>query len=104
MNLKMYQRRGFAQTLVATLLLILVCQIEKFKYLFVPETGNIRMLGNFGLLLALGMLLRWRYVRVFVGILICIALLALSYVPLPSQEFFLQHRALMFVLTLIIYF
>jgi hypothetical protein len=104
MNLKMYQRAGFTQTLVAALLLVLVCQISRFKYLFVPETGNIRILGNFGLLLALGMLLRWRYVRVMVGILMCPALLMLSYGASPSQEFFLSYLALMFVVGLIIYF
>ncbi|HEV8513716.1 MAG TPA: hypothetical protein VGQ59_10585, partial [Cyclobacteriaceae bacterium] len=66
MNLKLYRRTGFTQTLVAALLLALVCQISKFKFLFVPETGNIKIMGDFGLLLALGMLLRLRYVRAFV--------------------------------------
>ncbi len=64
MNTKFIQQKGFIPTLLASILLIFISEIQHYaKDYFVTETGNFKILGGLGLILAIGLLLKWRYFR-----------------------------------------
>ncbi len=64
MKIKFIEQKGFIPTLMASLLLIFVSTVNNYaKEYFVPETGHFKLLGGLGLVLAIGLLLRWRYFR-----------------------------------------
>lgn len=106
MIVKMYQRTGFTQTMVAASLVTLVSLITYVKKdLFVHETGNVQIFGGAGLLFATGMLLRWRYVRTILGVSVCFSLSGLILITAfgSSQEFLVPRVVLMLTLALIGY-
>jgi hypothetical protein len=108
MTVKMYQRAGFTQTTIAALLVTLVSLINYLdKDLYVHETGNIKIFGGAGLLLATGLLLRWRYVRIILGILASISLFGLILITVTtigsSVDFVVPRIILLSMLAFIAY-
>lgn len=78
MNEKFYQQKGFYQTLLTSILIISISLITQYKKtLFVQETGNFKIYGSLGMLLAVGLLLKWKFVREILGVLSLIVLLQL---------------------------
>ncbi len=64
MKIKFIEQKGFIPTLIASILLIFISTVHNYaKDYFVPETGNFKLLGGLGLVLAVGLLLKWKYVR-----------------------------------------
>ncbi|MCW3789150.1 hypothetical protein [Plebeiibacterium sediminum] len=64
MKTKFIQQKGFLLTLLASILLVLITEVNNYaKEYFVTETGNFKILGGLGLILAIGLLLKWKYFR-----------------------------------------
>ncbi len=92
MKTKFIQQKGFLLTLLASILLILISEVNNYaKEYFVHETGNFKILGGLGLILAIGLLLKWRYFRqisavisgFLMGIVVLIGIFAESQFYLP---------------------
>ncbi|MGC1239946.1 MAG: hypothetical protein WA874_00085 [Chryseosolibacter sp.] len=80
MQPKIYQQNGFYHTLLVVVLVTAVALVTHFrKDLFVHETGNIRMFGSLGIVLAFGLFLKWRNAReillVFSAVILVILIL-----------------------------
>jgi len=106
MKEKFYQRKGFLPTLFTTVLIIAVAVItDHYKTLFVHETGNIKIFGGLGILLAFGLLLRWKYVRQILGVFALIATTGITFhIFNVDKEFILSTFILLGGLILISYF
>lgn len=106
MKEKLYQRKGFVPTLLTTILIIAIAIITKqFKTLFVHESGNLKVFGVLGILLAIGLLLRWKYVRQILGVIVLLVTALISYrIFNVEQEFLLSHSILLASLIVIFYF
>lgn len=105
MKNKFYQEKGFYHTLLATILVISITLITEYKKtLFVHETGNIKLLGGLGALLAIGLLLKWKYVREILGTLVLMVLFAVIFIMVgTTKEFLLAYSILLTALILIVY-
>lgn len=97
---KFYQQKGFWITLLTAILIVSVKLLTSFKYtLFVEEDGSFSMFGNGGILLAAGLLLKWKHIRkilivsVFFGLCICI-----GYAFNPDSPYHLNYMLLGIVL------
>jgi hypothetical protein len=52
-------------TLLAAMIIISIVTVTAYqKALFIHETGNIKIFGSLGIVLAIGLVLKWKYVRV----------------------------------------
>lgn len=106
MKEKFYQRKGFIPTLITAILISAVAIITKqFKTLFVPESGNLKIFGGLGILLAIGLLLRWKYVRQILGVIVLLATAGVGFLAFNvNNEFLLSHLILLVSLIVILYF
>jgi len=106
MKVKFYQQEGFFTTLITSVLIILIAIItEHFQSLFVPETGRLKLFGDVGIILAVGLLLKWKYVRQILGVLVLIATFGLLFIVTnASSEYLLSQSILLIALALITYF
>jgi hypothetical protein len=106
MKEKFYQKKGFYQSLFTSVLIIAIAVItDRFKTLFVPETGNLKLFGGIGIILALGLLLKWKYVRQILAVLVLIALFAMIFILInTSSEFILNQSILLIALAVASYF
>ncbi len=96
MKQKIYQQEGFLVTFIVALLVISISLItEHSQSLFVHETGNIRYFGSFGIILSIGLLLKWRYARIILGFLTLLALIITILILVKTeQEFLLAYTIL----------
>ena len=70
MNLKFYQQKGFKATLCAAIILIAIPIVtDLYKEYFVSETGHFKIMGGLSIILAIGLLAKWKFVRHIAGIL-----------------------------------
>ncbi|MDQ1771442.1 hypothetical protein GQR60_09980 [Labilibaculum sp. A4] len=70
MNLKFYQQKGFKATLCAAIILIAIPIVtDVYKESFVSETGHFKIMGGLSIILAIGLLAKWKFVRHIAGIL-----------------------------------
>jgi len=106
MKEKFYLRKGFYSTLFTSILIIAVDIITGYyKTLFVHETGNIKIFGGLGIILALGLLLRWKYTRKILGFIALIATTGIAFhIFNVDKEFILSTSILLGGLILISYF
>ncbi len=103
MKTKFIKQKGFLLTLLASILLILISEVNNYaKEYFVPETGNFKILGGLGLVLAIGLLLKWRYFRqisaVISGFLMGVAVI---FGIFAGSQFFLSYIILATTLLLL---
>ena len=105
MKPKFYQEKGFYLTLLTSTFIILVAFVtEYYKYLFVHETGNIKIVGSIGVLLAIGLLFKVRYTRQLLAIIIMFAIFAVVFMMMNlGKEFLLAYSILLLVLGFVEY-
>jgi putative effector of murein hydrolase len=106
MKTKFYQEKGFFLTLLTSILIISIILIIDFKKtLFVRETGHLKILGGgLGIILAIGLILKWKYVRQILGVLVLISLVGVIFIAIgSSKEFLLSYSILLSTLFLIAY-
>lgn len=106
MKTKFYQEKGFFLTLLTSILIISIALLTEYKKtLFVHETGNFKIFGSLGVLCAIGLLLKWKYVRQILGVIVLIALVGIIFIMTgTSKEFLLSYSILLTALVLVAYF
>ena len=78
MDSKVMKQNGRLETLLIATIILAITMVTNFsKYIFVQQSGNIQIFGNFGLLMVAGLIWKWKYTRKVVSILTFIALLAI---------------------------
>lgn len=106
MKTRFYQEKGFFLTLITSILIILIILIIDYKKtLFVQETGHLKILGGgLGIILAIGLILKWKYIRQILGVLVLLSLVAvIGMIIGSSKEFLLSYSILLSTLILIAY-
>lgn len=105
MNKKFYQQKGFYLTLLTSILIISISLITQYKKtLFVQETGNFKIYGSLGMLLAVGLLLKWKFVREILGVLSLIVIASTVWIMLNgNKEFLISYGILLIVLIIVLY-
>ncbi|HYG20636.1 MAG TPA: hypothetical protein VD816_16970, partial [Ohtaekwangia sp.] len=94
---KYYTREGFVPTLIAAILIVFIALITQFRQdLFVEETGNLKIFGSLGILLSLGLVLRWRKMREILSAVVAVALLMMLPVTVvnATEKFFVSYLIL----------
>lgn len=106
MNEALYSQKGFRSTLFTSLLIISIAiATEYFDTLFVHETGNIKIFGSIGIVLALGLIFKWRYVRTILSIFSFLALVGSIFMVSDAGEAYLIPRSILLAaIALITYF
>ncbi len=107
MKTKLFQDKGFLLTLVTSILIILIVLIIDYKKtLFVHETGHLKILGGgLGIILAIGLILKWKYFRQILGVLVSMSLIGVIFIAIgSSKEYLLSYSILLSTLILIAYF
>ena len=78
MDSKVMKQNGRLETLLIATIILAITMVTNFsKEIFVQQSGNIQIFGNFGLLIVAGLIWKWKYTRKVVSILTFIALLAI---------------------------
>jgi len=106
MKLNFYKERGFFQTLLAAILVISIDIIpQHYKTLFVGEGGHLKILGGgIGVILAIGLFLKWNYVRPILATLTVIGTLAVFVILLNTpREYILSYVSLLLCLIVTLY-
>lgn len=105
MKIKFYQEKGFYITLLTSTFIILISFVtEHYKNLFVHETGNIKIVGSIGVLLAIGLLFKVRYTRQLLAIIIMFAIIAVIFMMINlGKEYMLAYSILLLVLGFVEY-
>lgn len=100
-----HKQKGFYWTLFIALLIISIALITEFKKtLFVHESGTFGIFGIGGIILAIGLVLKWKYVRQILGVISMVWISFLTYlINDPSNEYLLAHGTLIIILVLILY-
>ena len=97
MNSKMFKQNGKLETSIIAIIIFVITLATNFsKGFFVEQSGNIQIFGNFGRLLVIGLVLKWKYIRKVVSILSTISLvgvlmsvLMLKFISIPFLILFL---------------
>jgi hypothetical protein len=78
MDSKVMKQNGRLETLLIAAIIMAITMVTNFsKEIFVEQSGNIQIFGNFGLLMVAGLIWKWKYTRKVLSILTFIALLAI---------------------------
>jgi hypothetical protein len=106
MNEALYRQKGFRSTLFTTLLIISIAVVTNyFDTLFVPETGNLKIFGGIGIILAVGLIFKWKHVRFILAIIASLGFIACIFmVYSASEQFIIPRLILLATLALITYF
>ena len=107
MSSKVYHQKGFFQTFLTCLLIIAISFITiRYKTLFVEESATYNLFEfQASLLLATGLLLKWKYIRQITGFVILISLIGtIILIVTTSMEFLLSNIILSIALSLVVYF
>lgn len=76
MNSKVIKQDGKLETSIIAVIIFVITLLTNFsKDLFVESSGNIKIFGNFGLLLVAGLIWKWKFIRKVVSILTLISLI-----------------------------
>ena len=103
MEEKFYKQKGFYLTLLTSILIISISLITQYKKtLFVNETGNIKIFGSWGMLLAIGLLLKWKFVREILGVFSMTAFAVIIFMTFKAgKEFIFSYVILLTALTVV---
>jgi hypothetical protein len=107
MKKRFYYQEGFISTLLTAVLIFSIAVFtEYFKHFFVHETGNIKIFGGIGILLALGLLLKARYTRYILSVFTFIAIVMTLFMIFWSsgKDYIYAHSTLLLALGLVAYF
>lgn len=106
MKLSFYRERGFFQTLLTAILVISIDIIPQYyKTLFVGEGGHFKILGGgIGVILAIGLLLKWNYVRPILATLTVIGSFAVFIILLNTpSNYILSYIILLLCMIVTLY-
>ena len=79
MNSKLIEQNGKLETAIIAMIIFAITLVTNFsKELFVEPSGNIQIFGNFGLLLVVGLVWKWKYIRKVVSIVSIISLIGIT--------------------------
>ena len=106
MKKKYHYQEGFLSTLLTAVLIFLIATAtEYFKHFFVHDTGNIKIFGGIGILLAIGLLFKLRFTRYILSVITFIAMImATLMIYWSDKEFVYAHSTLLVALGLVAYF
>ncbi len=86
---KIYRKTGFFATLFITFLITFITLFTHYnKTLFVQETGNFKIFGVVTIVLAFGLLLKWRYVRQILTVIVGVVAAVMVYVTFVVPSVF----------------
>ncbi|MBC35838.1 MAG: hypothetical protein CL663_07360 [Bacteroidetes bacterium] len=105
MSTPIHRQEGFFHTLAAAVLIIAVSLTTSyFKNSLSTEYVNIKIYGNLGIIIAIGLILKWKYIPEVTG---GITFLACTFIFISfffaNTQHFLQLIALLIVLIIITY-
>lgn len=90
--------KGFYFTLITAILITTISLLTEYKQgLFVPESGSLKFFGGVGIILSIGLLLKWRYVREILGVLVLFSLFAMAFIFFHSDSKYLIARLGLFL-------
>lgn len=101
---EIHKKDGFYLTLLIALLIVSIALVTQYqKALFVEETGNIKIFGGLGILLAIGLVLRLKYVREILGAmtLLTVVLTTMTMINIGA-EFYIAYGILLAALVAIL--
>lgn len=103
---KFHYQEGFISTLFTAFMIFSIATVtEYFKHFFVHDTGNIKIFGGIGILLALALLLRVRFARYVLSVITLIAIvITLFLIYHAESDFVFAHSTLLLALGLVAYF
>ncbi|MRT94578.1 hypothetical protein [Ancylomarina sp. 16SWW S1-10-2] len=106
MKKQFYNQEGFLSTLFTVVLIFAIAiATEYFDSLFVHDTGHIKIFGGIGVVLAIALLFRLKFVRYILSIITLLAIVATLFMLYGSGgEFVYAHSVLLVSLSLIAYF
>ena len=105
MSTPIYRQEGFYHTLAAAVLIIAVSLTTSyFKNSLSVEFVNIKIYGNLGIIFAIGLILKWKYIpEVTGGISFLASMFVLIGLFFANTQHFLQLISLLIVLIIITY-
>ncbi len=103
MTIDFHKQKGFYFNLLASILIISISLITDLrKDLFVHESGNFKIYGGLGTLLAVGLLFRWKFIRHITVISTLIILVLISFLTFSVEaKFLMSYISLLVVLILL---
>ena len=106
MNQALYRQKGFLSTLFTSLLIIAIAVVtDYFDTLFVPETGKLKIFGGIGIILAVGLIFKWKHVRLILSIISVGALIMLiPFASMTHEPYIIPRLILSVALALSTYF
>jgi hypothetical protein len=104
MNSLELKKSGKIETYIVAVLLFSVVLASTFgKEFFVEETGNFKIFGNFGILLVIGLLLKWKYIRSVVSVLTGVSIIAILMMIIMVKSITLPFFLLLTILVISFY-
>ncbi|KPJ96411.1 MAG: hypothetical protein AMJ53_00725 [Gammaproteobacteria bacterium SG8_11] len=106
MSSNVNQQKGLFQTLLACFIIVTVSFVtQRYKSLFITESGTFNLIeGQASLLLAAGLILKWKYIRLISGLWIIISLvMVIIVIVVTGKEFLLPNILLSIVLSILAY-
>tara|TARA_R110001583_G_scaffold21469_2_gene81554 strand:+ start:7674 stop:8036 length:363 start_codon:yes stop_codon:yes gene_type:complete len=106
MKKRFHYQEGFLSTLLTAILFFLIATAtEYFKHFFVHDTGNIKIFGGIGILLAIGLLFKVKFTRYILSVITLLAIaMTLFMIFWSGKEFVYAHSTLLVALGLVAYF
>lgn len=100
MKLKFYQQKGFVATLIVAIILIVIPIVtDVYEELFVPETGHFKIMGGLTIIIAIGLLAKWKFFWHAAGILsVIILLLAIGMAFVMGMNYAMAYVGLIITL------
>jgi hypothetical protein len=104
MNSLKLKQSGKIETYIVAVLLFSVVLASTFgKEFFVEESGNLKIFGNFGILLVIGLLLKWKYIKSVVSVLTGVSIIAILMMIIMVKSITLPFFLLLTILVISFY-
>ncbi len=102
MKEKFYQQKAFYWTLLTSILIITVSLLTHYEKV-VLGTGNAKVYGSLGIVFAIGLLLKWKFVREILAVITLLGLVGLIFITFSSKELTQSNGILGIALLIISY-
>ena len=102
MKEKFYQQKEFYWTMLTSILIITVSLLTHYEKV-VLGTGNAKVYGSLGIVFAIGLLLKWKFVREILALITLIGLIGLIFIIITSKELTQSNGILGIALLIISY-
>jgi len=105
MKTNIENNKGILATIIAFLIILGITAVTHFyKELFVHPTGNTEMFRSIGVFLGIGMLLKWKYTREILGVLIFLGIIVRALVVIFSVSPYLIPNTILLISLLILFY